>query len=167
MAAAEAVAALLLDQPVFPRSGYVAGYWAMAGELPLHVLQMRLGPDHPWCLPCIQPDDSLRFTPWRQGDELVSNRFGIPEPSLAPTSQLMPAAMAVILLPLLGFTRSGQRLGMGGGYYDRSLAFRIEQAAPPLLIGVGYAFQELDCLPGEAWDVTLDAVVTEREFIVR
>ena len=76
-------------------------------------------------------------------------------------------AMAVILLPLLGFTRSGQRLGMGGGYYDRSLAFRIEQAAPPLLIGVGYAFQELDCLPGEAWDVTLDAVVTEREFIVR
>ena len=165
MQAAEAVAGHLQRHPSFAGQGYVAGYWAMAGEVPLHVLQMRLKADQVWCLPCIQPDDSLRFAPWRPGDELVSNRYGIPEPALASHSQLMPEDMSVILLPLLGFTRGGQRLGMGGGYYDRSLEFRLRSPAPPLLVGAGYAFQELPAMADDAWDVRLDAVVTELELI--
>jgi 5-formyltetrahydrofolate cyclo-ligase len=165
MHAAEAVAGHLQAHPSFTGTGYVAGYWAMAGEVPLHVLQMRLNPGLIWCLPCIQPDNSLRFAPWRPGDELASNRFGIPEPALGADSQLPAEAMAVILLPLLAFTRSGGRLGMGGGYYDRSLSFRQRQPAPPVLIGAGYAFQELPSLPGDPWDVRLDAVVTERELV--
>jgi 5-formyltetrahydrofolate cyclo-ligase len=167
MSAAESVATLLLEHPAFPASGYVAGYWAMGGELPLHVLQMRLGPERIWCLPCIQDDGSLQFSPWAPGDELVSNRFGIPEPTLSATSSLPASAMAAVLLPLLGFTRAGDRLGMGGGYYDRSLAFRANQPAPPLLVGVGYAFQQLDALAVAPWDVGLDAIVTERELILR
>lgn len=167
MAAAESVAKLLLSDPAFPASGYIAGYWAIGGELPLHVLQMRLGPERIWCLPCIQDDGSLQFTPWMPGDELTSNRFGIPEPTLSSTSRLPPSAMAAVLLPLLGFTRAGQRLGMGGGYYDRSLAFRVSQPAPPMLVGVAYAFQELEALPADSWDVPLDAMVTEREFMIR
>ena len=167
MAAAECIANFLLADPAFPSSGYIAGYWAMGGELPLHVLQMRLGAARVWCLPCIQEDGSLQFTPWAPGDDLVSNRFGIPEPTLSSTSRLPASAMAAVLLPLLGFTRAGQRLGMGGGYYDRSLAFRVDEPAPPLLVGVGYSFQELDTLPVDPWDVTLDAVVTERELMLR
>ena len=166
MRAAEAIVGHLQEHPSFPKAGYVAGYWAMAGEVPLHVLQMRLKAELVWCLPCIQPDDSLRFAPWRPGDELVSNRYGIPEPALSSESQLMPEDMSVILLPLLGFTRSGQRLGMGGGYYDRSLGFRQSLLAPPVLIGVGYGFQELPALASDPWDVRLDAVLTEREFLV-
>jgi len=165
MRAAEAIADQLQAHPFFAQTGYIAGYWAMAGELPLHVLQLRLRADQVWCLPCIQPDDSLRFAPWRPGDELVSNRYGIPEPALASGSQLSPEAMSVILLPLLGFTRGGQRLGMGGGYYDRSLEFRLRSPAPPLLVGAGYAFQELPAMADDAWDVRLDAVVTELELI--
>ena len=165
MQAAEAIVPLLLAHPAFTEPGYVAGYWAMGGELPLHVLQMRLRPDQVWCLPCIQPDNSLRFAPWRPGDELVSNRFGIPEPALAAESQLLAEELSVILMPLLGFTRSGERLGMGAGFYDRSVAFRQQRPAPPSLIGVGYGFQELPEMSSEAWDVRLDAVVTEREFI--
>jgi len=166
MSAAEAVSSHVRHHASFAGPGYVAGYWAMAGEVPLHVLQMRLRADQVWCLPCIQADNSLRFAPWRLGDQLVSNRYGIPEPTLALESQLLPEAMTVILLPLLGFSRSGDRLGMGGGYYDRSLAFRQARPSPPMLIGVGYAFQELPALQSEAWDVRLDAVVTEREFLL-
>jgi 5-formyltetrahydrofolate cyclo-ligase len=165
MHAAEGVAAHLQQHPSFASTGYVAGYWAMHGEVPLHVLQMHLGSGLVWCLPCIQPDGSLRFAPWRPGYGLTSNRFGIPEPALASESQLPAEAMAVILLPLLGFTRFGQRLGMGGGYYDRSLAFRRQQPAPPILIGVGYGFQELSAIPTDPWDVALDAVATERELL--
>lgn len=161
MQAAEAISHHLLSDPLLPAAGYVAGYWAMGGELPLHVLQMRLGPDRIWCLPCVQPDNSLRFAPWRPGDPLVSNRHGIPEPDVSAGSQLPAAEMAMILMPLVGFTRAGARLGMGGGYYDRSVGFRLGQAAPPWLVGVGYAFQEVSALPADPWDVPLDAVLTE------
>jgi 5-formyltetrahydrofolate cyclo-ligase len=166
MQAAEAVSNHLLAHPLFNRPGYVAGYWAMGGELPLHVLQMRLRADQIWCLPCIQPDNSLRFAPWRPGDLLESNRFGIPEPALTADAQLSAKDMAVILVPLLGFTRRGGRLGMGGGFYDRSLAFRRQTPSGPVLIGVGYALQELDELPEEPWDVALDAVVTDKELLL-
>jgi len=166
MQAAEAVSHQLLSHPLFNIAGYVAGYWAMGGEVPLHVLQMRLRADQVWCLPCIQPDKSLRFAPWRPGDLLESNRFGIPEPALTPDAQLLPTDMAVILMPLLAFTRAGARLGMGGGFYDRSLAFPRLPGAQPRLIGVGYAAQEIPDLPSDPWDVALDAVVTDKELLI-
>jgi 5-formyltetrahydrofolate cyclo-ligase len=165
MAAAEAVASRLLYHPRFPTQGYVAGYWATDGELPLHMLQMRLREGQSWCLPCVQPDGSLRFAPWRPGDPLHTNLYGIPEPDLAPESLLPAQDMAVVVLPLLGFTRQGQRLGMGGGYYDRSLAFRRGSKTPPWLVGAAYSFQELDALAAQDWDVPLDAIATEEEFI--
>ena len=165
MAAAESVAARLLAHPRFPAEGYVAGYWAMGGEVPLHLLQMRLGEGRVWCLPCVQPDGSLRFAPWRPGDGLVANQFGIPEPDLAPESLLAPREMAAVVLPLLGFTRAGQRLGTGGGYYDRSFAFRHDSPAPPWLVGAAYSFQQLEGLESQPWDVPLDAIATEKEFI--
>lgn len=165
MAAAEAVAASLLAHPRFPASGYVAGYWAMHGEVPLHLLQMRLAPEQVWCLPCLQADGSLRFAPWRPGDPLVSNRYGIPEPDLAEASQLAPAEMAVVVLPLVGFTAAGDRLGMGGGFYDRSFGFRRQAPAPPWLVGAAYSFQQLDALPAQPWDVRLDAIATERGIL--
>jgi 5-formyltetrahydrofolate cyclo-ligase len=166
MAAAEAIAGRLLGHPRFPASGYVAGYWAMQGEVPLHLLQMRLGEGRVWCLPCVQPDGSLLFAPWRPGDPLVTNRFGIPEPDLAPESLLPASRMDVVVLPLVGFSRDGQRLGTGGGFYDRTLAFRQHApASPPWLVGAGYSFQQHEPLPAREWDVRLDAIVTERELL--
>jgi len=165
MAAAEAITTHLLTHPALARVGYVAGYWASGGELPLHVLQLRLRPDQIWCLPCVQPDGLLRFAPWRPGDPLVTNRYGIPEPNVATGSLLEPQELHLALVPLLGFDRRGHRLGMGGGYYDRSFAFRHTAPAPPTLIGIGYAMQELPPIAERHWDVPLDAVVTEKELI--
>ena len=145
----------------FAQPGYVAGYWAMGGEMPLHVLQMRLFPGQVWCLPCVRDDGSLAFAPWRMGDPLVSNRFGIPEPDVAPTSLLAPADMTLVLVPLLAFDGAGNRLGTGGGFYDRSFAFRRAAPAPPLLVGVGYGFQQVPVLADEAWDVPLDRALTD------
>ena len=138
IAAAEALSARLLALPFAPSAGHVAGYWAMDGEIALHVWQMRLPAEVRYCLPVLGDDDRLRFAPWRPGEALVANRFGIPEPAEAET---LPAeAMAMIVLPLVGFDARGQRLGMGGGWYDRSLAFRLDRPAPPpWLVGAGFA----------------------------
>ena len=165
LAAADAVARHLCAQPELREPGYVAGYWAVGGEVPLHAVQLRLAPAQVWCLPVLQADGSLRFAPWRAGDPLVNNRFGIPEPEVEPASTLPPEAMSVVLVPLVGFDRAGNRLGMGGGYYDRSFAFRRERPGPPWLVGVAYACQELPGLAAEPWDVDLDAIATEREWL--
>jgi 5-formyltetrahydrofolate cyclo-ligase len=118
-----------------------------------------------YCLPMLQQDRTLRFAPWHVGDAVAVNRYGIPEPAF-PTSTLDPRALDVVLLPLLGYTRDGDRLGTGGGWYDRSFAFRRNAPAPPLLIGVGFACQQIDASIEQRWDVPLDAIATEREVIV-
>lgn len=164
--AADAVARHWQAHPAHAQPGYVAGYWAVGGELPLHALQLRLAPGQVWCLPLLQPDGSLRFAPWRAGDPLQPNRYGIPEPQVEPDSTLPPQALSIVFVPLVGFDRRGHRLGAGGGYYDRSFACRNAGARAPLLIGIAYACQELPALPREAWDVDLDAILTERELIV-
>jgi 5-formyltetrahydrofolate cyclo-ligase len=166
MRAAEAVATRARGIEALHTSGYVAGYWATGGELPLHAL-LAPPPAFVYCLPCLTPDKSLRFAPWRNGDPLVQNRYGIPEPDLTPGSQLSAAQLAAVLVPLLAFDRSGTRLGAGGGYYDRSFAAlrSLAVGARPLLIGIAYGFQEVQHLPRAAWDVPLDIVLTEHERI--
>ncbi len=161
MAAAEHLAQRLLALPFAPQSGYVAGYWAMDAEIALHVWQLRLPSDCIYCLPVLHEDGRLRFAPWRSGDPLVSNRHGIPEPDIAPSSLLEPERMQLVVTPLVGFDRHGHRLGMGGGWYDRSFAFRRERAAPPWLVGAAFDTQRVDALDRADWDVPLDAVCTE------
>jgi 5-formyltetrahydrofolate cyclo-ligase len=165
IAAAEALADRLLALPFLSpgeaSAGYVAGYWAMDGEIGLHAFQLRLPAGLVYCLPLLHDDGTLRFAPWRAGDPLVTNRYGIPEPDVTPGGALRAEDMAALVMPLVGFDADCHRLGMGGGWYDRSLAFRQERAAPPWLVGAAFAVQRVDALPREAWDVRLDAVCCE------
>ena len=168
MQTAEAIAQQLIKVPEWIAADYIAGYWASHGEVPLHIVQMRVQSPKVWCLPMLQADKTLKFAPWRSGDPLVSNQYGIPEPDISSSSALDATQISIILLPLLAYSRTGTRLGMGGGYYDRSLEFRAAkavQASPPLLIGVAYSSQEADCLPSEEWDVKLDMLINEREVL--
>ncbi len=166
IAAAETLAQHLLTLPVAPDRGHVAGYWAMDGEIALHVWQLRLPRDVIYCLPVLSDGHQLRFAPWRPGEPLVANRYGIPEPANAETHALAAESMAMIVMPLTGFDDAGRRLGMGGGWYDRSLAFRRERSAPPWLVGAAFATQRVDPLPHRDWDVTLDAICTDLDSFI-
>lgn len=167
IAAASGLIAQLEQIPEFLTDRRVAGYWAVAGELPLLAVMSGLrarGQDY--YLPVVD-GERLRFAPWRPGIEISTNRYGIPEPVVAATDLLAPEQMDVVLLPLLGFDRRGHRLGFGGGYYDRSFAFLRERSdvGKPVLVGVGYAVQEVDAIEAMPWDVRLDYVASERELI--
>ena len=164
IAAADALAGHLLRSSLLPTQGYVAGYWATDGEIGLHALQLRLSPALVYCLPILDDERHLRFAPWRPGDALVTNRYGIPEPDLSPASALPAADMAIVVLPLVGFDARGNRLGMGGGWYDRTLAFRTA-GTPPVLVGAAFAMQQLPALDAQPWDVRLDAVCTEAGIV--
>ena len=133
----------------------------MGGEVGLHAWQLRLPALLTYCLPVLHQDGRLRFAPWRVGAPLTTNRYGIPEPDVPATALLEAAQMAMVVLPLVAFDAQCRRLGMGGGWYDRSFAFRQGHAAPPWLVGAAFATQQVDHLDPEAWDVTLDAVCSE------
>jgi 5-formyltetrahydrofolate cyclo-ligase len=93
------------------------------------------------------------------------NRFGITEPE---GPRLMSVRLLdVVFLPLVGFDRHGTRLGMGGGYYDRAFGFRRLRSFwhAPLLVGIGYAVQEVERITPAAHDVPLDFVITERDVL--
>ncbi len=94
------------------------------------------------------------------------NRYGIPE-YLHPTAKQVRAQyLDILFLPLLGFDSRGYRLGMGGGYYDASLNYlkRFRHWRRPRVIGVAFAAQEVRRVPEDAWDMPLDAVLTEQVF---
>ena len=166
--AANGVAASLEQLPEFLVDRRVAGYWAVGGELPLIAAVARLNArGQQYCLPIVGDDRRLRFAPLKPGAAVQPNRYGIPAPEHAPADLLAPQELALVLLPLTAFDRSGRRLGMGGGYYDRSFAFLrdIVRPAQPLLVGIGYAFQEVATLPAQDWDIALDFIATEKELI--
>ena len=166
IAAAQSLALRLLELPFAPTSGHVAGYWAMDGEIALHAWQLQLPPELIYCLPVLCRDERLRFAPWRPGGALASNRFGIPEPEVPLSSLIEPETMSLVVMPLVGFDASGERLGMGGGWYDRSFAFRKAQAPPPWLVGAAFAMQQCDRIVRQPWDVALDAVCTDDATLI-
>jgi 5-formyltetrahydrofolate cyclo-ligase len=111
-------------------------------------------------LPVIHEDDSLGFALWEPDSELFPNRYGIPEPPSTATV-CKPANLDLIFLPLVGWDRPGGRLGMGGGFYDRSL----EKVTGPTLVGLAHSCQEIAQVPQEEWDVRLDYVATETALL--
>jgi 5-formyltetrahydrofolate cyclo-ligase len=165
--AAQGLRRSLEQLPEYFTDQRVAGYWASHGELPLNLVIPPLATrGQQFLLPVTGPGRQLRFAPWKPGDAVEANRYGIPEPVL-PGELFEPFQLDLVLVPLLGFDRRGNRLGHGGGYYDRGFAFLNEQVRPtePLLVGIAYAFQELPEVDEQDWDVPLDFVATERELI--
>ncbi|MCB1825394.1 MAG: 5-formyltetrahydrofolate cyclo-ligase [Candidatus Competibacteraceae bacterium] len=167
--AALAVARHLESWPL-ARAVRIAGYWACDGELdPGPVLERAWTEGRQVLLPVLagEPPCSLQFAPYRAGASLRRNRFGIPEPVVAPTEWLQAADLDLVLVPLVAFDATGTRLGMGGGFYDRGFAFRRganELGRRPYLLGLGYEFQAVAELVRQPWDVPLDAAVTEQAF---
>jgi len=168
IAAAEAVGRSLGELADFLTDTRVGGYWAVDGELSLHAILPGLRErGQRYHLPVVHADRRLRFAEWTAGTAVVPNRYGIPEPQAGEADLLAPHKLDLVLVPLLGFDRAGNRLGYGGGWYDRSFAWLRERDEPgdTLLVGVAHSAQELERIEPQPWDVRLDYVATERELI--
>ena len=122
-------------------------------------------------LPVLRPlaENRLWFVHYHAGTPMVNNRFGIREPDTRHGAhharQLPPWALDLVLMPLVGFDDHGNRLGMGGGFYDRSFAFTRRRRPRPRLIGVAHDCQRVDELPVAGWDIPLDAIVSDRRAV--
>ncbi|HMM46806.1 MAG TPA: 5-formyltetrahydrofolate cyclo-ligase [Thiobacillaceae bacterium] len=104
----------------------------------------------------------MHFGGVHRDTRMKPNRYGIPEP--IDDRPLSARQLDLLLMPLVGVDAHGYRLGMGGGYYDATLAFLRHRRLwrKPRLVGVAYECQRVDALPHDPWDMPLDALLTER-----
>jgi 5-formyltetrahydrofolate cyclo-ligase len=157
----------LAQHPLFRRARHIALYLPNDGEIDprplMRAAQLRgkatyLPVLSPW------PRTKMVFQRIRPGEKLVKNRFGIAEPRLNLKQQRKVWALDLVLLPLVGFDRFGGRLGMGGGFYDRSLAYRSRRKfwLKPALLGLAHECQQVERLAMASWDVPLQGTVTDK-----
>ena len=157
------ITATLWRQPFMARGQRIAAYFAVDGEVDCRYLI-----DSAWqkgreiFLPVIQ-DRKLLFARYCASSPVLRNRFGIPEPVCAPAKLFKPREMDVVLTPLVAFDNSGNRIGMGAGFYDRSFSFLQHRDGwlHPRLVGLAYEFQKTAQLKASGWDIPLHNVVTD------
>jgi 5-formyltetrahydrofolate cyclo-ligase len=165
----QALSRCVTRQGLFRNARRVAAYLPQDGEVdttPLLELCWTLG--KALYLPVLVPflENRLWFARCRRDTRLVRNRFGIPDPERVHAERIAAHALDVVLAPLVGFDCRGNRLGMGGGYYDRSFAFLLTRVCwqKPRLVGLAFDFQQLASLPARPWDVPLTAVATDTDW---
>ncbi len=160
--AALAVVQSVCQLPQWASANHIALYLPADGELDTTALaELARAQNKTIYLPVIGRDKTLSFARWQPDRALIKNSYGIPEP--APQSlRCAVGALDIIFLPLVGWDRQGGRLGMGGGFYDRTLC---DIPGPgPLRVGLGHHCQEADQLPREPWDVLMHFVATDTEL---
>lgn len=164
-----AIARRLAGSAIFRSSRQIAAYLANDGEVGTEeLIQFIWNEGKEPYLPILrfEPHKFLWFGLYRPDTALVPNRYRIPEPSPGPDTVPEPWRFDLALIPLVAFDLAGHRIGMGGGYYDRTFAYRKDSGQPrrPVLIGLAFECQKRGGLPAEPWDVPLDGVVTEQAF---
>jgi 5-formyltetrahydrofolate cyclo-ligase len=162
----------LIHHPLFRRARQIAFYLPNDGEIDPRALlrtAQRLG--KATYLPVLShwPKTHMRFQRVRPNERWTRNRFRIIEPRYNRAQQRKPWTLDLVLMPLVGFDTQGGRLGMGGGFYDRSLAYLKRQKVwqSPGLLGLAHECQKVDRLMLASWDVPTKATVTDKGWYGR
>ncbi|AVU73770.1 5-formyltetrahydrofolate cyclo-ligase [Pseudomonas sp. Fig-3] len=161
----------LAQHPLFRRARHIALYLPNDGEIdPRLLLRAAQRRGKATYLPVLSPwpQTKMVFQRIRPGEKLRPNRFRILEPRMNIARQRKVWTLDLVLLPLVGFDDAGGRLGMGGGFYDRSLAYlaRRKQWRKPTLLGLAHECQKVERLAQASWDVPLQGTVSDRHWYI-
>ena len=152
----------IIELPEYLQAQRIAAYFAVNGEIGLDpVIDYALAQGKQIYLPNLD-QQSLRFSPYFREQKMRINKFKLPEPDVSESEMLQPTELDLVLAPLVVFDVDRNRIGMGGGFYDRSFAFRKQGIDKPVLVGVAHEMQKVDRIIPEKWDVRLDRVVTDQ-----
>jgi 5-formyltetrahydrofolate cyclo-ligase len=169
--AAQGVYRQLAQHPLFRRAKHISLYLPTDGEIdPRLLLRAAQHRGKATYLPVLSawPRTKMVFQRVRPGEKLLPNRFRILEPRTNVRRQRKVWALDLVLLPLVGFDDAGGRLGMGGGFYDRSLAYlaRRQHWRKPTLLGLAHECQKVERLVQASWDVPLAGTVTDKKWYI-
>ncbi|PSU61925.1 5-formyltetrahydrofolate cyclo-ligase [Photobacterium phosphoreum] len=161
--AAQQLSLRLQALPQIQQSQHIALYLANDGEIdPQPFIEWLWQQGKSVYLPVLHPFSKghLLFLHYAANTPMTTNRYGISEPKLDVRRVKPIAELDVICTPLVAFDSNGQRLGMGGGYYDRTLSQWHQHRQGPYPIGIGHDCQYIPLLPNEKWDVPLPLIIT-------
>ena len=163
---------ILTRQRIFLKSQHVAFYIPVNGEIStLGIMDVAIDMGKSVYLPVLMPflSNRLWFAPYSHDCTMISNRFGIPEPDYHGRHLIPASNLDIVLTPLVAFDSTCNRIGMGGGYYDRTFSFlrHRQHWQKPRLIGVAHDFQKTGTIKTNKWDVPLHSVFTEKNFYTR
>ena len=138
----------------------IGGYYPSNYEIDdLDILDLLEKKNFKVSLPIIKKDNQMNFYGWSRNDPLKINKFGIPEP--LSSKVFYPD---ILLVPLVAYDSSLNRLGYGGGYYDRYIE-KIEKIKKVTKIGLAFSFQKISSIPINQYDKKLDFIITEKEIL--
>lgn len=169
--AAQGLYRQLAQHPLFRRAKHISLYLPTDGEIdPSLLLRAAQRRGKATYLPVLSawPRTKMVFQRVRPGEKLLPNRFRILEPRVNIRRQRKVWALDLVLMPLVGFDDEGGRLGMGGGFYDRSLAYlaRRQRWRKPTLLGLAHECQKVDRLAQASWDVPMAGTVTNKQWYI-
>lgn len=148
----------------YHRATHIGLYHATDEEIDLTELWHIACDDKKLCyFPMLNEERSLSFLPATPDTLFKKNKYSILEPQVSQDLAIPVDQLDLIIMPLVAFDFHCNRLGMGSGYYDKTL----EKASHPFLIGVGYQFQRVNAIEANAWDVPLNGVMTQRAIYWR
>jgi 5-formyltetrahydrofolate cyclo-ligase len=143
----------------------IAMYAAARGEVGPDGIRTRCLAAGAWLYyPRMSEDGSLSFFRHEENDGWERGRFGIREPRVVPAREGIRVGFDLVVVPGLAFDADGRRLGRGHGYYDR---FLFGLGGTAVTVGLAFSWQLIPEVPVEAWDVPVDAVVTENCVVER
>lgn len=153
----------LKTHPAFLRAKRVAFYIEHQGEVPMQsAVQLAWAMGKQVALPLVHPlhQNKMVFKYCTQNTPLKTNQWQLLEPQLKEPSAYI-GSLDCVIMPLVGFDQTNNRLGQGGGFYDRAFSRQKQQqyGRLPTLIGAAYDFQELADIETQAWDVSLDGLI--------
>lgn len=166
--AADKLLLRLLEIDAFIQSNRIALYLANDGEIDPSKLIKWCAQNNRQCyLPVVRQEAErnwLIFAEVTPSSQFKQNRFGIQEPVVDQSLWIDARDLDLVLLPLVGFDELGNRIGMGGGFYDTTFEFLKLEKSPckPRLIGVAHDIQKVEKINAESWDVPLTMVVTDQ-----
>lgn len=163
LASANQLVSQFAQHPLICHAKRVALYLASDGELDTRpVIEWCWSRGIAVCLPVLHPFSKghLLFVDFQADTPMSSNRFGIAEPELNCQTIIVKSAIDIVFTPLVAFDAHGNRLGMGGGFYDRTLAGWHHHRLGPYPIGIAHDCQQIDRVPVETWDVPLPEIIT-------
>ena len=138
----------------------IGGYYPSNYEIDdLEILDLLEKQNFKISLPIVKKNNQMNFYKWSNKDPLKINKFGIPEPALSKI--LYPD---ILLVPLVGYDNNLNRLGYGGGFYDRYIE-KIEKIKKVVKIGLAFSCQKITFVPINQYDKRLDFIITEKEII--
>lgn len=153
----------LLDSNILEDKSRIAIYCSVNNEVAtMQIIKHLWTKDKELFLPIIK-SNQLVFGSYKSGDNLSNNKFDIPEPTIQREELITADVLDLVIVPLVAFDSDCNRLGMGGGYYDRALAFKktSSKTSSPLLIGLAYELQKVNILEMNSWDIPMDGIISE------